>query len=140
MQKKILVSLALVAGLGITGFTSTANAGNISDSEYKYNFTTSGNTAYTNARSKYDSTSSYMRLCEMENGPGSFKVKVVKANTSDFSRYWWSDSFTNVGQQQYISNYAYEDVGYGVPVRMKAEGHGGSTTCICKVKWSPDSI
>lgn len=146
MKKKFLVSLALIAGLGITGFASTANAGNVKDTISKYTFSTSGSVDYTNSRPKYDSTSAYMLLESVTDGAGAFKVKVVKSNRSDFSRYWWSEPFGDgraYKNEQYIPNYAYEDAGYGVSVLMKAQGHGGCTgsgTWDAVVYWSPDSV
>lgn len=146
MKKKFLVSLALVAGLGITGFAATANAGNISDTAYKFYISTSGSVAHTERRPKYDATSAYMQFGWIQNGAGGYKVKVVDANGYDFSRYWWSQSFneyTPSGTVAYIPNNAYEDRGYGVNVKLEAQGQGGAVSggiWSTGGLWSPDSI
>lgn len=146
MKKKIFVSLGLALALGVTGFVSTAYAGNISDSPYKFYFSMKGSVAHTEARPKYDDTSAYMRLDGIQNGCGGFKVKVVNGGGGDFSRVWWSrpfNEYTPNGTEEWIKNYAYEDSGYGVQVKLKGEGGGGfvgsgiwHTTGV----WSPDSV
>ncbi|WP_346887717.1 hypothetical protein [Clostridium sp. UBA1056] len=143
MKKKFLLTLALVAGLGITGFATTADAGNIKDEPYKFNIHSGGSLTYTDARPKYDDTSAYIRFDWLQNGGGGYHVKVVDARGNDFSKSWWSSYITVLtkpGEEQWIRNYAYEDRGYGVLVKLEAEGHGGTGIWSSTGVWSPDSV
>lgn len=146
MKKNFLVSLALVGGLAITGFATTAYAGNISDTSYQFYISTSGSVAHTTARPKYDATSAYMKFGWIQDGAGAYRVKVVDSNGYDFTKFWWSQYFndyTPTGTQAWISNYAYEDRGYGVNVKLKAEGQGGAVSggiWSTGGVWSPDSV
>ena len=145
MKKKIWISLALVLGLVITGFAATAEAGNTVDTTYYFKFMMDGSSMVTPSRPKYDATSAYMKFNWIDDGAGTYKVKVTKPSGADFSRVWWSGycyDYT-VGTEHWIPNYAYEDGGYGVQVSLKGEGGGGvvgggwwSTGGL----WSPDSV
>ncbi len=146
MKKKILLSLALVVGLAITGFATIAEAGDISDRPFKFYFSMKGSVAHTERRAKYDSTSAYMRFGWIQDGAGGYHVKVVDENSNDFSKTWWSRSFNEYvpnGTEEWIPNYAYEDRGYGVKVKLRGEGHGGAVSSgiwSTGGDWSPDSV
>lgn len=146
MKKKILLSLLLVAGLGITGFATTAEAGNISDKPFTFYFSMNGSVAHTEARPKYDATSAYMKFGWIQDGAGGYHVKVVDANGNYFSKTWTSRAFNEYvpeGTEEWIPNHAYEDRGYGVQVKLKGEGHGGAVSSgiwSTGGLWSPDSI
>ncbi|WP_346893715.1 hypothetical protein [Clostridium sp. UBA871] len=146
MKKKILLSLLLVAGLGITGFATTAEAGDISDKPFKFYFSINGSINSTDRRSKYDSTSAYMRMDWIEKGAGEYRVKVVDENGKNFSKTWWSRYFsygTPRGTEARIANHAYEDRGYGVKIKLQGEGHGGAVSSgiwSTSGVWSPDSV
>lgn len=144
MNKKFLVSLTLVVGLGITGFATTAYAGNTEDKLYTFNFSSSGSVAYTQgSREKQDATSAYMQFINMSSSGGRYRAKVVDSNGNDFSRIIWSRYFyesTPSATATFIGNYAYEDRGYGVLVKLKAEGDGGTGIWTTNGWWSPDSV
>lgn len=143
MKKKFLLSLVIAAGLGITGFSTNANAGNVKDTSYKFYFSPSGSIAHTEARPKYDATPAYMKFGWIQDGAGGYRVKVVDKSCHDFSRFWWSrdfDEYVPSGTESWISSYAYEDRGYGVQVRLEAEGSGGSGMWSTGGLWSPDSV
>lgn len=145
MRKKFLVSLALVAGIGITGFATTAFAGDIVDKGFTFYISTSGSVAHTERRAKYDATSAYMRFDWIQDGAGGYRVKVVDRDGNDFSKFWWYDNFNEytVGKETWLKNYAYEDRGRGVEVKIKAEGQGGAVSggiWSTGGVWSPDSV
>lgn len=146
MKKKLLLSLALVVGLGSTGFLTTVNAQNVKDTAYKFHLSVKGSVAHTEVRPKHNATPSYMKYGWTQAGGGSYKVKVVDQNMNNFSRFWWSRDFgpsTQPGTKSWISSYAFEDRGYGVKVRLHAEGSGGTVAGgIWQTGgvWSPDSV
>ncbi|WP_346887715.1 hypothetical protein [Clostridium sp. UBA1056] len=145
MKKKFLLTLALVVGLGITGFATTADAGNIKDEPYKFYISSSGSINHTDARPKYDATSAYMMFdyISLSGYGGGYHVKVVDEKGNDFSKFWWSPYFTYdtpFRTEAWIPNHAYEDRGYGVQVKLKAEGSGGAGIWHSTGWWSPDSV
>ncbi|WP_346887719.1 hypothetical protein [Clostridium sp. UBA1056] len=146
MKKKFLLTLALVAGLGITGFATTADAGNIKDEPYKFYISSSGSIAHTDIRPKYDDTSAYIRHDYLERtaySNNAYKVAVVDSNGNYFSKTWWTPyfyCFSYPPTEAWIPNHAYEDKGYGVQVRLRAEGEGGSGIWSATGVWSPDSV
>ncbi|MFX0548274.1 hypothetical protein ACOAKC_02955 [Hathewaya histolytica] len=144
MKKNFLLSLAITTGLVITGFASNVNAGNVKDTAFEFYFSRTGGIAYSNnIRPKYDSTPTYFKFGWIKDGAGGYKVKVVDQNGSGFSRTWWSRYFNDSvpsGTQSWISSYAYEDRGYGVKVKLHAEGGGGTGVWNSGGLWSPDSV
>lgn len=133
-------------GLGSTGFLTTVNAQNVKDTNFIFNLSVRGSVSHTEARPKHNATPSYMRFDWIQDGAGGYRVKVVDQNMHNFSRYWWSRTFSDhlpSGTKAWISSYAFEDRGYGVKVRLHADGGGGVVRGgIWKTGgvWSPDSV
>lgn len=142
--KTKLYGTVLTAAMLLSIGSVTAFASNTSDSSFEFDFPSGTNTSYTSARSKYDNTSAYMKLKSMA-GSGSnlsYYATVVRSNHSDFSppRTYVFDS-SDINKGRYLANYAYENDGYGVQVRI--EGKRRVSTAVdyyASGVWSPDSI
>lgn len=67
-----------------------------------------------------------------------FTASVVKSNNGNFSKTWCVDIVT-INTEYFIPNYAYEDQGYGVNVKIKGETGDLFGFDVSGV-WSPDSV
>lgn len=143
--KKIALSLFLIIGLTITGFATNTKAANTGDTLYFFKFKSrAASESYTPARPKYNATSAYMKVKSITHGGSGATVSVVDLNQNQFNRTWYVTYGDNDdGKEFWIPNWAYEQYGSGVQVRLRAQvgyvylpqDEWGS-----EVWWSPDSV
>lgn len=112
-------------------------ASNHTDTAWNFNFTVFDKVEYTTARAKQDDTSAYMILTSRSKAQR-FTASVVDSSYKNFTKTWYQD-IVNVNQDYFVPNYAYEDRGYDVKVRIKATT-GDFTGFDANGLWSPDSI
>lgn len=138
----IVLSAAMLLIIGSVGAANVfASGGNYHNSKFSFGFpprTTT--TQYTAYRPKDNNTSAWMKATSWTSSISSpsYTASVVKVNKSNFSRTWYV-TFTKGSPVHYIKNYAYEDYGYGINVRIKGVAssiHGWAVSGV----WSPDSI
>lgn len=141
LQKK-LYSAVLAGAMTLSIGSMTSFASNYSDTAFTFNFDIGTNVAYTLARAKDDNTSAYMKLQKLQGGTNpTYTASVVKENYTNFSKTWYySFSSANINQGRYLSNYAYEDDGAGVKVRIKATRGADPNGFYGSGLWSPDSL
>ncbi|MGE8057063.1 hypothetical protein ACQKOD_24780 [Bacillus mycoides] len=143
--KKIVLG-TFVAGSVFTGaLVSDAFAANTGDTGFYFKFSGyNGSTVSTEVRNKQNSTSSYMKLGSINDGVYGYSAEVVDSSGNHFSkRYSQFFGEYEVGKGVYIANYAAEDRGLPVGVRIKAVGRekpADYRSWAAEGKWSPDSI
>lgn len=141
--KKLYVTI-IAAALLLTIGSVTALANNSSDTSFSFTYPPNGSTtAYTAARAKVDNSSAYMKLQYLSRSDAFYYASVVKSNYSNFSKTWtYTFNSSNLNQGRYLSNYAYEDLGVNVLVRIKGQRGGNispSAGFTASGVWSPDS-
>lgn len=134
-----IFSGALLLSIG----SATAFANNSSNTSFEWDFQYGTNTDYTPSRAKVDNTSAWVDVQSI--GPDTshaVTASVVNgSNYSNFSKTWYYklDS-SSLNRGIYLSNYAYEDKGVNVPVRIKATRVGSlNAEYYFSGVWSPDS-
>ncbi|HDX9578514.1 TPA: hypothetical protein ROX88_002051 [Bacillus pseudomycoides] len=141
---KKALGVALVTGALVGGIGNTASAANTTDKPYYFYFTADYQEQYTEARTKYDYTSAYMKLNTIGDGDATYEAEVVDSNGRSFSKRWtyWFNEYT-AGKGTYLQNYAGED--RGTPVNVKIKGvrqyqPADASKWGAEGVWSPDSI
>ena len=146
---KKLIGAVTITGLVLTGFAATNAQAKANTSDSSFNLKFNGNsTAYTPARTKYNSTSAYINVKTISDGDPYYKVSLVKSNGKNFSKTWTYTFGTYSAEnpklaKHYIKNYAMEDSkGSPVSVKIKAKGYRGAASYNWHSRgvWSPDSI
>lgn len=127
--------------------TNESFAGNIKDTNFYFSFSpVNSYITYTESRTKYDKTSAYMKLESINDGVNGYGAEVVDGNNRYFNKRFPLVYFTEytINEGQYIKNYAGEERGTPVNVKIKAKGGAkpGSPNATWRAngKWSPDSI
>lgn len=145
MKKRLFyatVSLGVLGGsiIAIPSFANEVNTlSNNADTAFHFTFTPSivGSSAYTGVRHKENATSAYMKANSRSKNQ-QFTASVVKSNNGNFSKTWFVDIAT-INAEYFIPNYAYEDQGYGVNVKIKGQTGDLFGFDVSGV-WSPDSV
>ncbi|WP_376847072.1 hypothetical protein [Camelliibacillus cellulosilyticus] len=122
-------------------FSVTAFAKNASDTSFEFVFKPFlSPTLYTSARAKEDNSSAYMKVKSMP--AYAINASVVRSDYSEFSKTWvYRFDSSDVNKGRYLANYAYEDDGYHVKVRIKAiKAVSPAAGFVVSGVWSPDSI
>ncbi|EOR25924.1 hypothetical protein A499_03403 [Niallia nealsonii AAU1] len=143
IKKKIyglVLSGAVVLSIG--SFTAFAADGNYRDEAYSYGFPIGTTTDYTDARTKINDTSSYMKLQKLTGATSpSYTASVVDFNGNNFSKVWYvTFNKSSLNQGRYIKNFAWEDNKKEVQVRIKAVRGADKNGFSASGVWSPDSI
>lgn len=146
--KNIMISTLIVGGVITGAVASNAYAaGNTGDTEFYFTFpsdTTVTTFAKTEERSKQDYTSAYMKMTSLTDGANGYKAEVMDEYLNPFIKrfgyVYFNDNNEDIGQ--YIPNYAAEERGIPVKVRIKAicipsSVYGGWGAAGV---WSPDSV
>ncbi len=136
-MKKIIVKSIFILTLCFMIQPVLANAkSNHADTKFNFSFSFFNRTQYTNARPKYNATSAYIQM-KKRSKKVSFSASVVDSNYKGLSKTWYYKIGT-IDKGVYVANYAYEDRGYGVNIRIKATTDGAAFST--SGNWSPDSI
>lgn len=144
-SKKILVGVMMSGLVLVTGVASqNAFAKDTTDSNFSFTFSGNG-TAYTDgSRKKEDSSSVYMKLNSIYDGDPTFAAEVVDGSGNYFSKRYPKVHFSeyDLNSGKYLLNNAYEERGYGVYVKVRADGTRNTANSTWKANgvWSPDSI
>lgn len=140
--RKKYYSVVFVVAMLMSFISVSALANNSSDTSFVFNFPIGTNVTYTDARAKVDNSSAYMKLQRLVGGTSpSYTASVVRENYSNFSKVWYyTFNKNNINLGRYLSNYAYEDDGINVKVRIKAVRGADKNDFYASGVWSPDSI
>ena len=144
-SKKILVGV-MMSGLVLVTGVASQHAFAKDNTDSAFNFTFSGNgTAYTDgSRRKEDSSAVYMKLNSIFDGDPTFAAEVVDGSGNYFAKRYPKVTFaeSTIGRGQYLYNNAYEEKGYGVFVKVRADGTRNTANSTWKANgvWSPDSL
>ncbi|GAA0608487.1 hypothetical protein GCM10009001_27290 [Virgibacillus siamensis] len=134
----VVLSAAMVLSVG----SLTVYANNYTDTAFDFTFPPqSYNSQYTNARTKTDSTSSYMKLRNLSQSNVAFYAEVVHFDYSSFSKTWvYKFDSGDLHRGRYLLNYAFEDYGH-TRVRIEADrAVSPNLGFTADGVWSPDSI
>ncbi|MFQ3545770.1 hypothetical protein Q7A53_16955 [Halobacillus rhizosphaerae] len=146
IAKKLLIFTGIIV-TGALGFTSTNvdAASNYGDTHYYMEFNNLSFTSHdvTPDREKWDATSSYMKtdyVGAANDADYKFTGYVEKDNGVNLDnngawRYEFGDHTTH-----FLSNYAYENYGYGVLIHIRGEAGWNRVDVGTGGVWSPDSI
>ncbi|MGY3723796.1 hypothetical protein SAMN05421767_102109 [Granulicatella balaenopterae] len=133
MKKHIKVILIVIA-CGLIGSTNFALANNHSDESWSFSYKIgTGNTHYTSSRNKLDDSYAYVKLDSVSNN-GSVDCWCVTHGKKDIIDS--SVVTVNVGQERFISQYAYEKGYKKIRLAVKSTMWWGRATGV----WSPDSV
>ncbi len=119
-------------------------AANSTDKPYYFYFTADYKAQYTEARTKHNYTSAYMKLTSVGDGDATYKAEVVDSNGRSFSKRWtYVFNEYVLGKGIYLKNDAGED--RGTPVNVKIKGvrqyqPADASKWGAAGVWSPDSI
>ncbi|WP_017414624.1 hypothetical protein [Clostridium tunisiense] len=141
--KKIMVATLICGSVITSAIVSNAYAaGNVGDTDYIFTFP--ANTIgynYTDIREKKDYTSSYMKLMSIYDGSPRYVAKVVDSARYPFSKSWYYYFSDNLYEDVFLTNYAAEDRGTPVNIRIEAKSDPVFYNAWkASGVWSPDSV
>lgn len=131
---KRIVSTVLISFLVLIGYTSYA--ANTNNENFNFNFSSFSFAQYTNAREKEDASPIFMYVKTLTPNR-SFYARVVNKDGS-FTTYSPKYKITYPNQKYCLHSNAYENKGYGVKVKIRADRIGNAQMSAGGF-WSADS-
>lgn len=147
MTKKIKAIPIILSAITLVtaGMLTVSAAGNYHDTPYTTRFSGTGDDPHTDARGKWDYSSSYIK--SNNSAPASFSVEVVGSRDGRPASYWYDADHMpctygpykhiSPGQASYLPNLVKER---GFPYCNLAFLQDGEYACTVTGWWSPDCV